>query len=76
MIEAVDRQLVRLEKASSREDDRKALARSRELGALLRTQAKELAAYWEGGEKEHVEAFHKARETAWARLKELLKIEE
>jgi hypothetical protein len=76
MIDGVDRQLVRLEKASVKEDDRKALARSRELGALLKTQAKELAAYWEGGAKEHADAFHKARETAWASLKELLKIEE
>ena len=76
MIEGVDRQLVRIEKASSKEDDRKALARCRELGALLKTQAKELAAYWESGEKEHVEAFHKARTLAWARLKELLKLED
>jgi hypothetical protein len=76
MIEGVDRQLARLEKASAKEDDRKALARSRELGALLKKQAKELAAYWEGGEKEHADAFHKAREMAWSCLKELLKIEE
>jgi hypothetical protein len=72
LIEAVDGQLAGLADGEMKPDDRKALARSRELLALLRTQAKELESYWKTGEKEHADKFHKARETAWSGIKELL----
>jgi hypothetical protein len=76
MIEGVDRQLAGLGDAEMNPDDQQALRRSRELLALLRTQARELRAYWKTGEKEHADRFHGARETAWAGIKELLKIDE
>jgi len=82
LLDTVDQNLAKLPADTLEVDDRKKLERSRQLGLLLRTQAKELRAYWETPEKdkelkkEHEVKFHAAREQAWTRLKDLLEIED
>jgi hypothetical protein len=76
LIDTADRQLAALPEAGLQEDERKALARSRTLLGLMRTQTRELRAYWDTGKKEHAAQFHKAREEAWAGIKDTLGIKE
>jgi hypothetical protein len=76
LIDTVDKSLADLAGADFNDDDRKALKQSRELVTLLKTQAKELAAYWKSGDKDDAEKFQKTRRTAWAGIRELLKIDE
>lgn len=76
LLNTVDRQLSRIGEQDLKPDDRKALERTLRLVAQLRTQADELNAYWTTGDKEHTLKFHKAREEAWAGIRELLGIPE
>lgn len=82
LMNTVDQQLARLAGSVQDMDDQKRIARVRQLTALLRAQAKELQAYWETPDaakearKEHETKFHKAREEAWAGIKDLLEIKE
>lgn len=76
MMEAVDKQLATLGQASLKPEDREALEQTRESTALLRTEAKELRAYWDSGDKNQAAKFHKAREEAWAGIKDLLGIKD
>jgi len=76
----VDQQLANLAEAKLEAEDQQHLARVRQLTALLRTQAQELDAYWGTSEndtdarKSHETKYHKAREDAWAGIKDLLDI--
>jgi hypothetical protein len=72
LLDTVDRQLAKVAEQELRPEDRKALARCRPLVVLLGTQAAELNAYWDTGDKEHTRKFHQAREEAWAGIRELL----
>src|SRR5262249_5340494 len=82
MMDKVDEQLGKLAGAGLAEEDQKRLARTRELSTLLRTQAKELRAYWDTPDKDkiikadHEKKYHKAREDAWSGIRDLLGIEE
>lgn len=78
----VDQQLVRLAETNLEPDDKKRVTQVRQLTTLLRTQAKELRAYWDvpesdaDGKKDHEMKFHKAREDAWSGIRELLGIKD
>jgi hypothetical protein len=81
LIDSVDEQLAQLEKTRLETDDRKRVLRMRELTALLRTQAKELRAYWETPDtdstaaEEHEAKYKKAREESWVGIEELSGVE-
>lgn len=76
LLNRVDGQLTKVGEQGLRPDDQKSLARTRQLSALLRTQAVELKAYWDTGDREHTVEFHKAREEAWTGIRELLGLPE
>jgi hypothetical protein len=76
LMDAAEKQLGDVPADSLGADDRKALEKARELTGLLRTQARELQAYWDDGGKEHADKFHKARAETWEGVKALLKIDE
>lgn len=82
LMDKVDKQLARVAESATDAEDKKKLDQVRELTALLRTQARELRAYWDtpekdtAGKKEHETKFHKAREDVWAGIKELLNIKD
>jgi hypothetical protein len=82
LMDKVDTQLGRVLEASTDPEDKKKLEQVRDLTKLLRAQARELRAYWDtpekdtAGKKEHETKFHKAREEAWAGIKELLNIKD
>jgi hypothetical protein len=82
LMDRVDIQLGRVLESSTDPEDKKKLEQVRDLTKLLRAQAKELRAYWDtpekdtAGKKEHETKFHKAREEAWAGIKELLNIKD
>jgi len=67
----VDRQLEQLTDKAFDEDDRVVVALARKILGLLRTQAKELRAYWADNSKD-AERFQKAREESRAAIEELL----
>lgn len=73
VVDRVDRQLADASKSGLEGDDLKAVERTRELTALLRTQARELKAYWETGDKKNADRYHKVREEAWTGISEVLK---
>jgi hypothetical protein len=75
LMDAVERQLARLPSAGLGPAERRHIARTSDVLALLRTQAKELRAYWDSGKKEHAAAFHEARARAWSGIKDLLALE-
>src|SRR5438067_30523 len=74
MSTAAARQLDRVAAEPLGDDEKKALAQARRIGALLRTQTRELQGYWDTGAKEHATRFHQAREQTWAGIKSLLDI--
>jgi hypothetical protein len=76
MLDTVEGQVARVPEEALRPEDRKALARAREVAVLLRTQARELRAYWETDDEARVVKYQKAREEAWAGIKELLNVKE
>jgi hypothetical protein len=82
LLDSVDAQLAVVAKGDIEAEDRQMLQRSGALAALLRTQAKELRAYWDTPDSDmtartsHEQRFHQARDQAWAALKELLGVEE
>jgi hypothetical protein len=82
LMDKVDIQLGRVLESSTDPEDKKKLEQVRDLTKLLRAQARELRAYWDtpekdtAGKKEHETKFHKAREEAWAGIKELLNIKD
>jgi hypothetical protein len=81
-MENVDQQFQRLGTTTLEEADQKRVGQVRELTAVLRTEAKELRAYWDtpdsdmDGKKDHEMKFHKSREAAWSGIKELLGIKD
>jgi hypothetical protein len=75
LVDTVDRQLTRVS-ADLKDEDEKTLERTKQLTALLRTQSRELRAYWQTNEKDNATRFHKAREEAWTNLKTLLNIQD
>jgi len=82
LLDNVDQQIARLTDAGLDDEDRKKLELARKVSAQLRTQAKELRAYWDTpdkdreAKKEHETKYFKAREEAWSGIKELLEIKE
>ncbi len=76
MMDTVAKELALIPDDSLKPADRQALLKVKDLTGLLRTQAAELRAYWNTGEKEHADNYHKARNQAWEGVKELLNIEE
>ena len=70
----VELEMSRLPDAGLRPEERALLGKVREVLVLLRVQTRELRAYWDKGEKSSADRFHKAREEAGAKLRELLRI--
>jgi hypothetical protein len=71
-MEAVEKHLDRLPRSRLDEAEREQLDRARELIGLLRTQTRELKAYWDTDKQEHADRFQKAREQALEGIKALL----
>jgi len=76
MLDTVDRGLARMLEDCLKEEDKEAVEHARQLGGLLRTQARELRAYWQTGDKEHADKFQKARQESWSGIQAVLGIEE
>ncbi len=55
MLDSVDRSLARMQDDMLKDEDKEAVAHARQLGSLLRTQARELRAYWQTGDKERAD---------------------
>jgi hypothetical protein len=72
LIGKVDRQLARLADLGLAPDEQKKLERVGRLSALLRSEARDLRAYWKSGDEADAKKFHKAREAAWAEIQELI----
>jgi hypothetical protein len=74
LLDTVEGQLTPLDKASLSDDDRKHLAKIREVSKIIRVQARELKTYWEadeGAKELHSKQYEKARDASWAALSEL-----
>ena len=76
MMDTVEKELAALPDASLTPQDRQALLKVKDLTGVLHTQAAELRAYWNTGEKEHADNYHKARNQAWEGVKALFNIKE
>jgi hypothetical protein len=76
MIESVDRRLGQLSDDGFKEEDREAVEQARELSGLLRTQARELRAYWQTGDKKHADKFQQARQQSWSGIQAVLGVED
>ncbi len=76
MLDSVDRGLARMQDDSLKDEDKEAVAHARQLGGLLRTQARELRAYWQTGDKERADKFQKARQESWSGIQAILGIED
>jgi len=74
LLATVDRQLSKLAEMNLASEDKRKLERIKHITNVLRTEAKELRAYWTTGEQEHSKNFHKARAEAWAGISALLEI--
>jgi hypothetical protein len=72
LLDSADAQLNRLVGAGLIPSDDSALERFRRLSKLLREQAAELRAYWETDSKDHAHRFQRARDEAWAVIRELV----
>jgi hypothetical protein len=76
LLDVVEQKLAQIPESALEPEDRQSLAQTRALAALLRSQSKELRAYWETGEKDHANRFQKAREEAWMGIKDVLGIQD
>ena len=76
LMTAVDQQLDRVSRQALKGDEKKAVEQARQVAASLRTQTRELTAYWDKGEKDNVTRFHQARQDSWTGIKSLLNIQE
>ena len=76
MLDTVDRRLARMLDDGLKDEDKEAVEHARQLGDLLRTQARELRAYWQSGDKEHADKFQKARQESWSGIQSVLGIED
>src|SRR5262249_9224442 len=72
MMDTVERQLAQLSEAELQLDERKHLEKARRLLSLLRSQVKELKAYWDTGEEGYVQKFQKVRKDVQQELEKLL----
>jgi hypothetical protein len=72
VMDKVDEQLAELARTRLEPEDETALARTRELTALLRRQAQALRTYWATGAKEDSDRYHQTRAQAWAGINEAL----
>ena len=76
MLDTVDRHLARMLDDGLKEEDKEAIEHARQLGGLLRAQARELRAYWQTGDKDHADKFQKARQKSWSGIQTVLGIED
>jgi hypothetical protein len=76
MLDTVDRRLARMLDDGLKDEDREAVEHARQLSGQLRTQARELRAYWKTGDKEHADKFQKARQQSWSGIQTVLGIED
>jgi len=76
MLDTVDRRLGQLLSDGLKDEDKEAVENARQMGDLLRAQARELRAYWQTGDKEHAEKFQKARQKSWTGIQTVLGIDE
>jgi len=74
-LDKVDAQLGKIEKLKLAKEDAQAITRLRKIAGLLRTQSKELAAFWDTGKDEHGKKYETARQAAWKELNFLLDLE-
>jgi len=74
-VERVEIQLDKLKKIKLSDDDQKALAQMKKIASLLKTQGKELEAYWENGFSENAEKYEASRKAAYKELNDLLELE-
>jgi hypothetical protein len=75
--DAAERQLIQIPPSSFKtEEDRQGMELARTVTTLLRTEMKELKAFWETGDADHLARYHKAREETWLNIKKLARIKE
>jgi hypothetical protein len=76
MLDTVDHRLGQLLDGTLKDEDREAVEKARHLSDLLRSQARELRAYWHTGDRKHVEKFQKTRQESWAGIQTVLGVED
>jgi hypothetical protein len=74
LLDRVDQLLNRLTESGVRASDADSLERHRRLSALLRTQTRELRAYWRTGDRDQARRFQRTREQSWNAVKEILEL--
>jgi hypothetical protein len=71
MMDTVERQLAQLPEAELQPEERRHLEKARRVLSLLRSQGKELKAYWDTGEEEYIKRFQKIRKDVQQELDRL-----
>jgi hypothetical protein len=71
MMDTVERQLAQLPEAELQSEERRHLEKARRVLSLLRSQGKELKAYWDTGEEEYIKRFQKIRKDVQQELDRL-----
>lgn len=74
-LDKVEAQLGKVEKLKLSETDLRAVGRLRKVAGVLRTQSKELAAFWDTGSADRALRYETARQAAWKELNALLALE-
>jgi hypothetical protein len=72
VIDTVERQLAQLPDADLTVGEKVRLAKVRSIVSLLRSEIKELQAYWLSGDEEFVRKFQKIHKDVWSELEKLL----
>jgi hypothetical protein len=76
MLDTVDHRLGQMLDGGLHEEDKEAVERARELGGLLRSQARELRTYWQTDDQEYADKFQKTRERSWTGIQALLGVDD
>jgi hypothetical protein len=74
--QSVDGQLKKLTAEELERDDIESLERVRKASELVRNQATHLQAFWETGEKQHIESYRTSRAQCWQELQAILGLSE
>jgi hypothetical protein len=72
VIDTVERQLAQLPESDLTAGEKVRLAKVRSIVSLLRSEIKELQAYWASGDEEFVRKFQKIHKDVWSELEKLL----
>jgi hypothetical protein len=74
LMTAVEQQLDRVGRQTLTAEEKKAVEQAQQIMGKLRTQCRELRAYWKDSDKDRVAKFHQARQDAWTGIKTLLNL--